>query len=87
MIKNTTPLDMSEVKSILGGLDGEKKKQTEVFIKKFLKITSGKGKQLKKELADLSLLKLKQEHIVKIIDILPEDASDLNKVFVDVSLD
>ena len=33
------------------------------------------------------MLKLKQEHIVKIVDLLPEDALDLNKIFTDVSLD
>ena len=32
------------------------------------------------------LLKIKNEHIVKIIDLMPEDASDLNKIFTDVSL-
>ena len=34
----------------------------------------------------MDLLKLKREHLVKIIDLLPEDSSDLNKVFTDVSL-
>ena len=33
-----------------------------------------------------SLLKIKNEHIVKIVDLMPEDASDLNKIFTDVSL-
>ncbi len=32
-------------------------------------------------------MKLKEEHIVKIVDFMPGDASDLNKVMVDVSLD
>ena len=30
---------------------------------------------------------MKGEHVAKIIDFLPEDASDLNKIFTDVSLD
>lgn len=82
------PLEMSEVKKILGSIkESEKKKQLEVFIKKFSKISKEKAKQLKKELNELGLLKVKQDHIVKIIDILPEDASDLNKIFVDVDLD
>jgi len=33
-----------------------------------------------------NMLKLKREHVVKIVDLLPEDASDLNKIFTDVSL-
>ena len=32
-------------------------------------------------------MKLKEEHIVKIIDFLPETSEDLNKIFSDVSLD
>ena len=88
MIKNAEHLNMAGVKKILGGIeDSEKKKQLESFIKKFSKINAGKSEQLKKELTALGLLKLKQEHITKIIDILPEDAPDLNKIFVDISLD
>ncbi len=88
MIKNAQPLDMGEVKSILGSLgDSEKKKQIEDFIKKFSKITPAKAGQLRKELADLGLLKLKKEDIVKIVDLLPRDAQDLSKIFIDVSLD
>ncbi len=88
MIKDTTALNLAEVKKALGGVeDSEKKKRLEVFIKKFSKIQIKKSEELKKELQELNLLKLKSEHIVKIIDVLPEDASDLNKIFVDVSLD
>ncbi len=88
MIKSSIPLDMEEVKDIIGSLeDSEKKKQLDAFIKKFSKITSSKAEQLRKELEDLGLLKLKKEYIVKIVDLLPKDAQDLNKIFVDVSLD
>lgn len=88
MIKNIQPLNMSEVKGILGDLeDSEKKTQLDGFIKKFSKISKEKAEKLKKELTDLGLLKVKQEHIVKIIDIMPEEPSDLNKIFVDISLD
>jgi len=88
MIKNLVPLDLCEVKKLLGGLeDSEKKKQLESFIKKFLKVQPQKGEQLKKELEELGLLKLKQDSIIKIVDLLPEDSLDLNKIFVDISLD
>jgi len=33
------------------------------------------------------LIKLKEEHIVKIVDFMPSDASELNKVIIEVSLD
>ena len=88
MIKNMQALNMIEVKKILGSLeDSEKKKQLEAFIKKFSKIKQEKAEQLKKELHELGLLKMKEECEIKLIDMLPEDANDLNKIFIDVSLD
>ena len=86
MIKDMQSLNMAEMKKILGSLDGEKKKQLESFIKKFSKIKIDKAENLRDELRKLELLKLKEEHIVKIVDILPEDSSDLNKIFTDASL-
>ena len=87
MIKNMRPLDMFEAKKILGSLEEtEKIKQVDVFIKKFLKIKTEKANKLKEELKNLELLKLKEEDIVKIIDLMPEDVLDLNKIFVDVAL-
>ncbi len=88
MIKNMQELSMAEVKKILKAKEySEKKKQLESFMKKFSKIQSKKAEELKKELEGLEMLKLKPEYIVKIIDILPEDASDLNKVFSEINLD
>ena len=87
MIKNMQPLDMSESKKILESLEEtDKIKQVDAFIKKFSKIKSDKSKKLKEELKNLELLKLKEEDIVKIIDLMPEDVLDLNKIFVDVAL-
>ena len=40
----------------------------------------------KEGLEKADLLKVKREHLVKIADLLPQDASDVNKIFVDVSL-
>ena len=39
-----------------------------------------------KEFLDEEILKLKEEHIVKIIELMPEDILDLNKIFVDIAL-
>jgi DNA-directed RNA polymerase subunit F len=57
-----------------------------VYIKKFLKIEPKKAIKMKEELENCGILKIKNEHLVKIINIIPEDASDLNKIFIDVSL-
>lgn len=88
MIKDMQPLNMYEVKKILGSLeDSEKKAQVEAFIKKFSKTGKGKPENLAEEIEALGLLKVKKEHIAKIIDVMPEDSEDLNKIFTDIGLD
>lgn len=84
-IIESTPLTLAEVSDLAGDTDREK--NVKIFIKKFSKMPVDKAKAMRKELAKLELLKLKEEHVVKIVDFMPEDASDLNKVMVDVSLD
>jgi len=87
MILDRIPLNLVEVDEILKNLpEGDRKDEMEVYLKKFLKTKSEKAKKIKEEFEAADMLKIKREHIVKIIDLLPEDASDLNKIFVDVSL-
>ena len=57
------------------------------FIKKFIKMKKGEADEIRKKLEALELMKMKSEHIAKIIDLMPEDKEDLNKIFTDVSLD
>jgi DNA-directed RNA polymerase subunit F len=84
-IIESTPLTLSEVLDLAGDTDREKEIKT--FIKKFTKMPIDKAKAMREELEKLELLKLKEEYIVKIVDFLPKDAIDLNKIIVDVSLD
>jgi len=87
MILDRTPLNMNEVQTILKEVpDNEKKDEMETFLKKFVKATPAQAKKIKEDLENADMLKLKREHIVKIVDLLPEDASDLNKIFTDISL-
>ena len=87
MILDRQPLNLNEVQEILKDIpDNEKKEQMEIYLKKFLKTKPTQAKKIKQDLEALDLLKLKNEHVVKIIDLLPADASDLNKIFTDVSL-
>ncbi len=87
MILDRQPLNLNEVKEIFEDIsDNEKKEQMRPYLKKFLKTKSAQAKKIKQDLKDLDLLKIKNEHITKVIDLLPEDASDLNKIFIDVSL-
>ena len=87
MILDREPLNMSEVSEILKDIDdSDKKEEIELYLKKFLKAKPGRAKKIKEGLEELDSLKIKREHIVKIVDLLPSDVSDLNKVFTDVSL-
>jgi len=86
MIKNNEPLNMAEVTEYLKKNE-ENKTEVIGFIKKFSKIKIKEAKELKQEIENLEIIKIKPDYTVKIIDILPENAEDLNKIFIDVSLD
>jgi len=83
MIIKQEPLSMAEVKKIIK----DENEELEKFIKGFIKMKPEEAEKVKKEIEDLGILKIKSEHIVKIVDLLPEDASDVNKICTDVGLD
>ena len=57
------------------------------FIKKFIKLKPGEAKELRKKLELLDLMKMREEYVAKLIDLLPDNSEDLNKIFNDTSLD
>jgi len=79
-----TPLSLAEVKELVKDSENADIKG---FIKKFEKGDLKKSDEIKNELESLDLVKLKKMDIVKIIDLLPEDSSDLNKIVTETSLD
>ena len=83
-IHSKTPLTLVEVKEIVGKL-GEKQEMKE-YLKKFTKLSKDKAGKLTEEITSLGSMKVKEEHIVKIVDFLPRDAEDLNKIFTDTGL-
>ena len=82
MIIKQEPLSMAEVRKITK----DEKPELEKFIKSFVKIKPEDAESLKKELEALGLLKIKPEDIAKMIDLLPQDASDVNKILVEAGL-
>ncbi len=84
-IKEEKPITMAEVVALAG--DSDKAVAIKKFIKDFNKMPAEKAIEMKEELTALDLIKLKDMHIVKIIDFMPTDASELNKVLIDVPLD
>jgi len=85
MIKNSESLSMPEalgyVKKAKGNDDLVK------FAKEFVKISPEDATKLRESLSGLNIMKLNAVQISKIIDIMPEDKEDVNKIFVDVKLD
>ena len=67
--------------------NGEKDSEIIGFIKKFNKLKAKDAKELKQMLETFNNVKLKSDYIIKIIDTLPETSEELNKIFIDVSLD
>jgi len=77
---------MVESLEYLGGAKDEGKDMLS-FIKKFSKLKTKDAKELRKKIQDLELMKLDDKNISKILDVLPENAEELNKIFVGISLD
>lgn len=80
------PVSIEEVKKILtqrkkeGDLRYEQK-ITLKYAKTFSKLSHSKSEQLIKDLKDLKIAKLSEKHIIKVVDILPEDRDDLRTIF------
>lgn len=87
MIKNREPLSMTESMEYIADAEKEESPDMKKFIKKFVKLAPEKAKSLRKKIQELNLLKVKGENISEIIDILPDNQENLNKIFTDVSLD
>lgn len=86
MIKNRTPLSIAEVKEMIED-SGENVSDLKGFLNKFESIDAESSKKLQEGLRELEIMKMKDEHIIKIADLLPETKEDVNKIFTDVGLD
>ena len=86
MIKHNEPLSMVEAIDILKKSEIENPNLVG-FVQKFISIKPKEAEELREELQKLDMLKIKPEHVAKIIDLLPENSEDLDKIFTDVGLD
>lgn len=53
----------------------------EEYLNDFALVSVDKAAQLKKKIQDLGVTRLKEEHFIKIIDMLPKTADDVKVVF------
>jgi DNA-directed RNA polymerase subunit F len=86
MIKNSEPLSMAEALEYISGEEESETKAAD-FIKKFNKLKPKEAKELRQKIESLAIIKIKPEYVVKVVDILPETAEELNKIFADVTLE
>ncbi len=81
-VKNNEPLSIAEVTGYV-----DKDAEVVKFIRRFTKMSAKEAKDIRKKIEGLDLMKVNPENISKIIDFLPENQEDLNKIFVGVNLD
>lgn len=86
MIKNIEPLSMAEAVEYLKDTEG-KEADVRSFIKKFTKLKSEKAKEMREKIRALDFMKVREEHISSLIDTLPENSEELNKIFKETNLD
>jgi len=84
MIKDSKSVSIAEALEYVKKTD---ETDMPAFLKKFTKVTPKQAKEFRKELEDLKSMRINENHISKVIDLLPEDNEALNKIFTDVNLD
>jgi len=84
MILNRKPLSLAEVKAHLKEMDSNK--PVSDYLKNFANLSKDKAEKLSEEIRGLKNPKIREENIVKIVDFLPKDSEDVNKIFTEVSL-
>lgn len=84
MILNQKAVTIAEAKSYIKNL--EEKQALNDYFKKFSILSVADAQKLITELQGLNNMKLREEHFVKIADMMPSDSEDLAKITNDVSL-
>jgi DNA-directed RNA polymerase subunit F len=86
MIKNSEPLSMTEAQEYFDS-SNEQGLKAITFVKKFSNLNVSDSKKIRIDLNELNLVKINDFQISKIIDLLPENNEELNKIFTEVNLD
>jgi DNA-directed RNA polymerase subunit F len=84
MIINEKPISLPEA---IKYLDKEKNTELLAFAKKLKVLETKKAEELRKKIEAFENMKLTEKHIAKIIEILPKDKEDLNKIVSEANLD
>ena len=86
-IINEVPLSMVEAREMLKELKGQEKElpvrlnKTTEYLQQYAKGDTKKVKEFKDRLNKLDITRLRERHVVKIIDMMPKDIDSLKLVF------
>jgi len=86
-VLNETPLTMAELKGKLEDIKkrdkelNERAQKTQDYLNKFVKLKEKEALKLKDEVTNLKIPRLKDKHIIKIIDVVPKDMDSLKLIF------
>lgn len=83
MILTQTPLTLAQAKALASV---NEKNPLFLYLKKFTRLSKERAEQMLTELRALNNAKLKEETLVKIADVLPQDAEDVHKIAIDQRL-
>lgn len=85
---NEMPITMAELKERLDEIKKRDKElkprtlKTHEYLEKFVSIKAKDALKIKEEIIKLQIPRLKERHIIKIIDIMPKDLEALKLIFV-----
>ena len=84
IVINRQPLTLAQVAEYVA--KQENANATNDYLKEFNKRTKEESEKLAAEIRALNNIKIKEESIIKIVDLDPKDSEDINKIFTEVSL-
>jgi len=85
-IVQETPISMAELKTAIAKIRKNSEElnfraeRTEEYLNTFVELTAAKSTELKKKLTDSGIPRLKEQHIVKILDTLPVTQEGVSNV-------
>ena len=84
MILNRTPLTLAQVKAYAPS--EEDNKVLTDYLKAFTHLSKEKAEAMLTDIQALNNPKIKEELAIKVVDLLPQDSEDVNKIFIENSL-
>lgn len=82
------PVTMAELKDRFDAIKKEKKElnfraeKVYSYLQEFVSLKKKQADELHKKISELEISRLRERHIVKIIDVMPEDVDSLKSLFV-----